>query len=353
LQELITRINDSCSGAGIDVEIVIVDDNSPDGTADFAEGLADMHNIKVVRRAGKLGLSSAVIDGFSEASSDTLLVIDADLSHPPEKIPEIISKLESGEADMVIGSRHVKGGSIENWPFYRRIISKGATLLARGLTKVKDPMSGFFAIKRAAIDGVVLNPVGYKIGLEILVKGNVSQVVEIPISFANRKAGKSKLGRMEYLKYIDHVITLYEHRRLWLAKYLKFAFVGGIGTILNLIVFWISVEIFFTHFLWASVIAFCVGATNNYILNRYWTFRSKGKIPVQYTQFMIISVAGLLLNLILLWGIVKTFLPALGIVEDKASLILTLAQFIAIFLVSIINFIANSVWTFSGDMKRK
>ena len=158
---------------------------------------------------------------------DAVVVMDADLSHPPEKISEMVERITKGGADMVIGSRYVEGGHVENWPFRRRLMSKSATLLARGLTKVKDPMSGFFAIKREVVEGVELNPIGYKIALEILVKGKVSKVEEVPITFADRKAGKSKLGASVTLKYIDHCISLYEHRKPWLAKYLKFAFVGG------------------------------------------------------------------------------------------------------------------------------
>lgn len=226
LQELSRRVFESCSKAGLDAELVIVDDNSPDGTGAFAEELSKTLKIKVVHRAGKLGLSSAVLEGFKAASGSILVVMDADLSHPPEKIPEMVSKIESGEGEIVVGSRYIRGGSVEDWPFRRRIISKGATMLARWLTKVKDPMSGFFALKKSVIDGVDLNPVGYKIGLEILVKGKYSKVVEVPIHFANRKAGTSKLGGTEVLKYLDHVSMLYEHKRFWLSKYLKFAFIG-------------------------------------------------------------------------------------------------------------------------------
>ncbi|MGB2581504.1 MAG: glycosyltransferase family 2 protein [Thermoplasmata archaeon] len=350
LQELVRRIDDACKEAGMDAEIVIVDDNSPDGTGAYAEELGKDHNIKVVHRAGKLGLSTAVMEGFEAASGDTLVVMDADLSHPPEKIPEMIGKIESDEAQMVVGSRYVKGGAVENWPIHRRTISKGATLLARGLTKVKDPMSGFFALKRSVIDGVELNPIGYKIGLEILVKGKYDSVAEVPIIFADRKAGKSKLGASVYLKYIDHCIRLYEHKKPWLARYIKFALVGGIGTVINLAILWTAVEVFFAHYLWAAVLAFVVADTNNFIWNRWWTFRSKGKVHIQYSQFLLVSMNGLMLNLIILKTIVEDLMPALGIGEDRASVFLVIAQVIAIFLVSIFNFIANSLWTFSDDI---
>lgn len=352
LQELASRIFDACAKASIEAELVIVDDNSPDGTGAYAEELGKTRNIKVVHREGKLGLSSAVLDGFKAASGSILLVMDADLSHPPEKIPEMISKIESGEAEMVVGSRYVKGGSIENWPITRKMISKSATLLARWLTKVKDPMSGFFALKRSVVDGVDLNPVGYKIGLEILVKGKYTKVAEVPIHFANRKAGTSKLGGTEVLKYLDHVTMLYEHKRFWLAKYLKFAIIGGIGTIINLAIFWTSVEAFHVYYLWAVAIAFVVADTNNFIWNRLWTFKSKRSLAPQYVQFLVVSMDGLMLNEILMKFIVEDFLPAIGVGEDKASLYLVASQVIAIFLVSLFNFVVNSLWTFRHETKR-
>ena len=352
LEELVRRIRVACDHAGIDSEVVIVDDNSPDGTGAFAEELAKTVPMKVVHRAGKLGLSSAVLEGFAASAGSIFVVMDADLSHPPEKIPEMVSKLESGEADVVVGSRYVRGGSVENWPFTRKLISKGATLLARRLTKIKDPMSGFFALRRSVIEGVKLDPVGYKIGLEILVKGKYSKATEVPIMFSNRKAGRSKLRGGEYLRYIDHVIMLYEYRKPWLAKYLKFAAIGSLGALINTAILWTANEVFFVYYLWAAVLAFSAAVTSNYVLNRLWTYRSKGSVPRQYSQFLIVSVLGLGLNLALLWAIVDQAMPALHLGKDKASVYLVIANLIAIFAVSIFNFIANSLWTFRAETRR-
>jgi len=353
LEELSTRLFTACERARIKAELIIVDDNSPDGTGQFAKELAQKFDVKLLGRAGKLGLSSAVIDGFRIAQGDILVVMDADLSHPPEKVPELVASIESGGADFALGSRYVEGGSIESWPFHRRIISKVATLLARPVTKVRDPMSGFFALRRSVIEGVELDPVGYKIGLEIMVKGRVSKVVEVPIRFANRKAGTSKLGGTEFVRYIDHVTRLYEHKRFWLAKYVKFAFIGGIGTLINLAILWTLVEGFNVYYLWAAVAAFVIADTNNFIWNRLWTFRSKGSLPVQYSQFLVVSIDGLMLNLILLKLLVEEFIPWIGLAEDKASFYIVLSQVIAIFLVSLFNFAANSLWTFQADVKKQ
>lgn len=351
LDELVKRVSLACASSSLEVEMVIVDDNSPDGTGAHAEELAKGSNLKVVHRSGKLGLSSAVLEGVKVATGDVIVIMDADLSHPPEKIPEMVEKISSGRAQVVIGSRYVEGGSVENWPFTRRFVSKSATLLARGLTKVKDPMSGFIALKKSVIEGVSLNPVGYKIGLEILVKGRYERVVEVPIHFANRKAGKSKLGGVEVLKYLDHAIMLYEHKKPWLSKYLKFSAIGGVGALINTGVLWVAKEGFSVYYLWAAVLGFCVASTTNYLMNRHWTFRSRQAISGQYVQFLLVSVCGLLLNLAILKGIVEGAMPALGIREDRASIYLVVANLIAIFVVSIFNFFANSLWTFRADTK--
>ncbi len=352
LDELVRRIQQSCSPAGVEAEVVIVDDNSPDGTGARAEELSKTQDVKVVHRAGKLGLSSAVLEGFGVASNPILVVMDADLSHPPEKIPELVSKLESGEADVAVGSRYVKGGSVENWPFSRRIVSKGATLLARWLTKVKDPMSGFFALKRSVIEGVKLDPVGYKIMLEILVKGKVAKVAEVPIHFANRKAGKSKLGGGEYFRYIDHVFRLYEYKKPWLSKYIKFSAIGGLGAVINTAILWTASEVFGVYYLVGSVIAFCVAVTFNYYLNRRWTYRSKGSVPRQYTQFLAVSICGLALNLVVLKGIIDGAMPFFDISKDKTGIYLVVANLITILAVSIFNFLLNSLWTFRPETRK-
>lgn len=138
--------------------------------------------------------------------------MDADLSHPPEKIPELVNPILKGEADFVIGSRYVNKGEIEEWSFSRKMSSRLATLAACGLTGVKDPMSGFFFLKRDVTDNVELNPKGFKIGLEILVRGNYDRVIEIPIMFRDRMYGETKLNSSVILDYLIHVTRLYIYK---------------------------------------------------------------------------------------------------------------------------------------------
>lgn len=197
-------------------EVIIVDDDSPDGTWEIAEKLRNKYNIKVLRRLNKRGLSSAVIDGFRLATGDIIGVMDADLSHPPEKIPELLDPIISSTSDIAIGSRYVEGGRIENWPLHRKVSSKIAALFVRGLTNVKDPMAGFFFLRRGVIEGLTLSPQGFKIGLEILVKSRCKNVAEVPIIFRDRRYGESKLGLSVILEDFLHIA------RLYLIRYMDF-----------------------------------------------------------------------------------------------------------------------------------
>lgn len=193
-------------------EIIVVDDNSTDGTAQIAEKLNEKYkNIRVLKRPGKLGLASAVLDGIKIASGEVITVMDADLQHPPEILPEMLDKISEGY-NLVVASRYVHGGGVKDWSFYRMLISKGAILLAHFLLPrtrvVKDPMSGYFMFKREVIEGVKLNPKGYKILLEVLVKGSYIKVAEIPYEFSPRRRGKSKLNLGEIINYMHLLLKL-------------------------------------------------------------------------------------------------------------------------------------------------
>jgi len=201
LSELYARLNTVAK----DAEVIIIDDNSPDGTADFARRMG----IKVLVRPTRQGLASAVIDGFKLAKGDIVCVMDADLSHPPEVIPEMIELIKSGKADLVVGSRLVRGGGSRDWTWLKRFMSDLARLPARLLTDVKDVTSGFFMLKRSVIESVELNPIGYKILLEIIAKGKYKKTAEVPIIFADRLGSKSKMGMVEMGEYLFQVGMLY------------------------------------------------------------------------------------------------------------------------------------------------
>jgi len=208
---LIKRISQVMSGR--EYEIIVVDDNSPDGTEGVAKELSKKYPVKILVRNGKFGLASAILTGFEHAKGNILGVIDADLQHPPEYLLEFVKAIEQRGYDVAVGSRYVNGGGIEGWSKKRLLTSKVAVLLAKPLLRgVKDPMSGFFFLKRSVIEGVRLNPTGYKLGLEILVKGNYNKVKEIPYTFKQRKNGASKLNKAEILSYLRLLKDLYLYK---------------------------------------------------------------------------------------------------------------------------------------------
>jgi dolichol-phosphate mannosyltransferase len=332
---LVEKISKVLEENSIDGEIVVVDDNSPDGTGEIAEKLKKKYKMQVLHRKGKLGLSSAVLDGIKIAKGDIIGVMDADLSHPPEEIPKFLKEIKEG-ADFVIGSRYKKGGKVEDWETKRKIISKVAKFLAKPLTNITDPLSGFFFFRKKLIDGIELNPKGFKIGLEILVKAKPKKVVEIPYTFVGRKRGKSKLNLKEYSNYLHHLLLLYFFKA---EQFLKFCVVGGLGTIVNLVILYCFVEFFKFWYISSATIAFVIAATHNYILNKIWTFKDKrvGKkfIAKQWTKFFVVSTLSLGINLTVLYALVEFF-----------GLWYIFAQIVAIFAALLSNFFGNKYWTF-------
>jgi dolichol-phosphate mannosyltransferase len=185
-------------------ELIVMDDDSNDGTEALLEKLA-LPWVRLIVRTKDRGLSRAVVDGLGVARYETIVVMDADLSHPPEMLPRMVAETRAHE--FVVGSRYVGGGKVDQgWSLLRWINSKVATLMARPFTRVKDPMSGFFAFRRTLLARTAkLDPVGYKIGLELIVKSGVRDVLEVPIHFSDRKYGESKLSLREHFAYLRHI----------------------------------------------------------------------------------------------------------------------------------------------------
>ena len=209
--KLLTALDDSFRANSLDGEIIVVDDNSPDGTGAVVEELAQRLPVRCLHRAGKLGLSSAVIEGWGLARSTSVALgaMDADFSHDPQALPNMVAALESGEYGLAVGSRYVPGGGIANWPKRRIITSRVACWLARPLTPVKDVTSGYFLVRREALDGVTLDPIGFKIGLEVIAKAHYGKAIEIPYVFTDRVAGESKLNQREIFNYLKQLGRLY------------------------------------------------------------------------------------------------------------------------------------------------
>lgn len=269
IELLINRVEEALRD--VRFELIVVDDNSPDGTAEVAAKVGERYgNIKVLKRPGRLGLASAVIDGAREAKGEVLAVLDADLQHPPELLPLMLRKVREGY-DLVVASRFVEGGGVEGWSAWRRLISRVAGALAKLLLPraraVKDVMSGYFMFKRRVLDGVELRPRGFKILLELVVKGGWTRVAEVPYVFKPRLRGRSKLNLGEAASYLRHLLSLCGHRPL------KFAAVGSTGVLVNEGLLYALAHV--TPIYIAGAISIEASILSNFALNDAWTFKDR------------------------------------------------------------------------------
>lgn len=219
IAQLIEALDAVFKANDLDGEIIVVDDNSPDGTGAIVDRLATRYPVRCLHRPGKLGLSSGVIDGwkFARPESEALGAMDADFSHDPKVLPDMVKALDDGYG-LAVGSRYVPGGGISNWPKRRKITSAVAIALAKPLTPIRDITSGFFLVKRSALEGVDLDPIGFKIGLEVFAKAHYGRAKEVPYVFTDRIAGTSKLNSGEIFNYLKQLGRIY---RLKLARGVK------------------------------------------------------------------------------------------------------------------------------------
>ena len=357
-------------------EIVIVDDNSPDGTGKLVENyikeqkLNDLpnsknHRVKLVHRSEKNGLIPAILDGVKQSSGVNILIMDADFSHPPEIIPRMMNELKLNPDTIIVGSRYVEGGRVIGWPKKRKLLSRGASTLARfglNVKSVKDPMSGLFALPRTLIQNISIDTKGYKILLEILVKNKQVPIIEIPYTFTDRQSGKSKMSYNVIFNYAEAIWQLYWHGQksgqvkiseqineksvLFLSKVGRYYTVGISGLIINYIVSFLlandvanSIRLLSNvWYLEASIVGAAISSTSNFILNKYWTFEDRrfdvGSTARQYLSFIGMSAVGLIIQISFLYYMVENFVPY------RISLI------VAIAVATTINFILNKKFTF-------
>lgn len=214
IEELTRGLTELLEGPlGGDYELILVDDDSPDRTWERALALTPRYpRLRVMRRTRERGLATAVLRGFQAARGEVLAVIDADLQHPPEVTLALYRCIEAG-ADLAVASRHVKGGGVSDWSARRRLLSRGAQLLGlailpRVVGRVTDPMSGYFMVRREAIAGRALHPLGYKVLVEILARGSIGRIDEVGYVFRERSLGESKVTFALYVAYLRHLARL-------------------------------------------------------------------------------------------------------------------------------------------------
>jgi dolichol-phosphate mannosyltransferase len=335
VRRIIPAISKIFREQSIEGEVIVVDDNSPDGTAGIASNLADSYPVRVQVRKSDRGLSRAVIEGFSLAKGEICVVMDADLSHPVEKIPDMVRPILEGKCDVTVGSRYVAGGGAHNWPLVRKIISKGAGLLAKGVTALSDPTSGFMAVRKGVLKGATLDPLGWKIVLEVVVKTR-ARIMDVPIVFAHREQGESKLGFKAQVDYLRHLGRLYAFRYPLFHEFVKFCLVGLTGLVVDTAVLVSLVDYASMDPRAAAVFAFAAAVSWNYLFNRLWAFESgrSSSIGRSYVFFVSICLGGLGVRI----GVMHLLIEYAGMGEKPWYI---LASFVGIGGATVFNFLGS------------
>ena len=313
ITQLIFQVTSILEKITKDFEIIVVDDNSSDYTWQIAEELAVGNpHLKVLRRCNERGLATAVVDGWKAARGKILGVMDGDLQHPPETLQELLNSMLATDADIIVASRNVTGGGVSEWSFIRRFLSWGATLfttllLPGILHAVRDPMSGYFLIRRSVIESARLKPVGYKILLEVLARGKYKTVAEVPYVFRERSEGGSKLGPQQYREFFIQI-----QRLAWetgqLKRFLRYCIVGFSGVFVNEGALKVFTDFGGLFYIYSSFLAVELAIVNNFVLNEFWTFRDMSRHQPnkinrfkRFVKFNLICSVGAFLNVLVLW----------------------------------------------------
>lgn len=354
IEQLVERTGAALSATGEAFELIIVDDNSSDGTPGIVQGLqAGRPWLKLLVRENERDLSTAVLAGWRTARGDVLGCMDADLQHPPETLPKLLARMRQSGAQIVVASRHVPGGGVSEWSLARRLVSWTATLMATfvlpgTLGKIRDPMSGFFLLRRSVVDRVGLNPIGYKILLEVLGKGDYVLVEEVPYIFEERASGASKWRAATVWRYLVHLIRLsFETREA--VRIGKYALVGISGALVN----FLSLRWLVERLGWTVPAAALGGAglaiINNFAWNERFTFWEThqaepggSRVLRRFLAFAVFSAAGVGINVALI------ILLVLGLGWRLGPAIVT-----GIGIAALWNFFVNSNVTWQAWWNRK
>jgi dolichol-phosphate mannosyltransferase len=265
---------------GIAWEVVFVDDNSPDGTWDVVRAIARQDSrVRCIRRVGRRGLSGACIEGIMASSAPYAAVIDADLQHDETQLPKMLSLLQGADAELVVGSRYIEGGSADSFDRSRAGASQLATEVAKRVlgVAIKDPMSGFFMIRRDRFEELApkLSTQGFKILLDIVATAHGKlKTVEVPYTFGSRVHGESKLDSMVALDFLGLVLAKFTNDVVSL-RFLLFAMVGGTGLFVHLGTLFVALKLLHVPFAEAQAAGAFVAMTSNFILNNFLTYRDQ------------------------------------------------------------------------------
>ncbi len=261
----------------IDWELIFVDDDSPDGTAQRIRSIACRNpHVRVLQRVGRRGLSSACIEGMLATSAPYVAVMDADLQHEESLLPTMLQQLQTKPLDIVIGSRYVAGGNVGHWDAQRASMSRLATRLGQRLIKaeLKDPMSGFFMLRAERLQECVrdLSGVGYKILLDLFATHpKPLRFLELPYRFRARHAGESKLDNAVLWEYLLMLIQKWAGPMIP-ARFIAFSLIGASGVLVHMLVLWLSFKAAGTSFLVGQSLAALVAMTTNFFLNNIFTY---------------------------------------------------------------------------------
>jgi dolichol-phosphate mannosyltransferase len=344
LPVIVPRIAETLQAANVAFEIIIVDDNSPDGTSEVATELGKRFPVRVNKRTTERGLATAVLAGFAMSEAPVCVVMDADGSHPVEALPEMVRIILADKADIVVGSRHVPGGGSRDWPVFSQLKSKLAATLAFGVTSMTDPTTGFMALRRSLLPGLQLDPVGWKIVLEIVVKAAPVRIAEVPIIFTDRTLGMSKQSLGVFTEYLAHLAKLYAHRYPSLAELVKFCLVGLFGLMVDMATVVGLKEAFGLDTRLCAVAGFTVAVTSNFVLNRKYTFRHAAELPwlFSFATYVGTNLFGLALRMLA----IQLLIVMAGIDKGRGYV---LTNLVGIVLATLLNFIGAKYFAFDPD----